>query len=123
MALGIGLSDEDYFLRTHSGHNNQLRLLHYPPIPAADIEEGGLMTRMPAHSDWGSITLVFQDDCGGLQVEDPHRAGSFLPAPPLKDAIIMNVGDLMQRWSNGIPLSPSSRLPITPSLTNMIKIF
>lgn len=67
MAVGIGLDDEDYFLRYHSGHENQLRLLHYPPVPAAAIEEGS-MTRMDAHSDWGSITMLFQDDCGGLQV-------------------------------------------------------
>lgn len=68
MAIGIGLSDEDHFLKSHSGHNNQLRLLHYPSVPAADLE--GQSTRMPAHCDWGSITLVFQDECGGLQVSN-----------------------------------------------------
>lgn len=67
MAIGIGLSDENHFLKYHSGHNNQLRLLHYPPVPAAVLEDQS-MTRMPAHTDWGSITLVFQDECGGLQV-------------------------------------------------------
>ena len=67
MALGVGLEDEDYFVPTHPGHNNQLRLLHYPPVPAANIESQ-TSTRMGAHSDWGSITMVFQDDCGGLQV-------------------------------------------------------
>ncbi len=35
------------------------------------------------------------------EVEDPHQKGSFIAAPPLKDAIAMNVGDLLQRWSNG----------------------
>lgn len=70
MAIGIGLEDEDYFLRYHSGHENQLRLLHYPSVPAASLEEGS-MTRMDAHSDWGSITMLFQDDCGGLQVLHP----------------------------------------------------
>ncbi|KAL8691729.1 MAG: hypothetical protein Q9224_004107, partial [Gallowayella concinna] len=39
MAIGIGLDDEDYFLRYHSGHENQLRLLHYPSVPAAKIED------------------------------------------------------------------------------------
>lgn len=70
MALGIGLPDEDFFLQFHSGHNNQLRLLHYPPISAAEIEKNSL-TRLDAHTDWPSITMVFQDDCGGLQVT-PH---------------------------------------------------
>lgn len=67
MAIGLLLDDEDYFLRFHSGHENQLRLLHYAPIPAASVEDGS-MTRMDAHSDWGSITILLQDDCGGLQV-------------------------------------------------------
>ena len=66
MALGLGLPDEDHFHPTHPGHNNQLRLLHYPPVPAAAIESGSA-ARMQAHSDWGSIILLFQDDCGGLQ--------------------------------------------------------
>lgn len=67
MALGVGLEDEKHFVPTHPGHNNQLRLLHYPPVPAVSIESQN-STRMGAHSDWGSITMVFQDDCGGLQV-------------------------------------------------------
>jgi isopenicillin N synthase-like dioxygenase len=48
-----------------------------------------------------TITLLFQDECGGLEVEDPKNPGSFLSAPPVKDALIMNVGDLLMRWSNG----------------------
>ena len=66
MAVGLGLPNENHFRPTHPGHNNQLRLLHYPPVPAATIESGSA-ARMQAHSDWGSITLLFQDDCGGLQ--------------------------------------------------------
>lgn len=117
MALGVGLEDENHFIATHPGHNNQLRLLHYPPVPAANIESQK-STRMGAHSDWGSITMVFQDECGGLQVcelsyqgcfpranilqiENPNRPGEFIHVPPLKDAVVMNVGDLMMRWSNG----------------------
>ena len=67
IAIGVGLDDEDFFIPLHSGNNNQLRLLHYPPVPAANLENQS-MARMPAHSDWPSITILFQDDCGGLQV-------------------------------------------------------
>lgn len=124
MALGVGIKDENYFVPMHSGHNNQLRLLHYPPVPAANIENQS-SARMGAHSDWPTITLLFQDDCGGLQVsyyrssivnthvtltspkiENPHKQGEFIDVPPLKDAIVMNVGDLLMRWSNG--MSPQS---------------
>lgn len=103
IAVGIGLEDEDHLVRKHSGHNNQLRLLHYPSIPA-DAIESQAMARMPAHTDWSSMTILFQDDCGGLEVEDLAQPGRFIPATPLKNAIVMNVGDLLQRWSNGMNL-------------------
>lgn len=63
---------------------------------------------MPAHSDWGTITMLFQDDCGGLQVEDPNQEGHFVDATPMANALVMNVGDLLMRWSNGLP--PATRL-------------
>ena len=101
IALGIGLEDEDHLLKLHGGQNNQLRLLHYPPVPAEALESKR-MARMPAHTDWSSITMLFQDDCGGLEIEDIHSPGEFIPATPVKNAIVMNVGDLLQRWSNGM---------------------
>lgn len=69
MAIGLDLPDEEHFLPSHSGNNNQLRLLHYPPVSLADIGgRAARLTRMPAHSDWGSLTMVFQDNVGGLEV-------------------------------------------------------
>jgi isopenicillin N synthase-like dioxygenase len=116
LSFGLGLDSEDHLLRLHSGHYNQLRLLHYPPVPARAIKEGA-MARMPAHTDWSSMTMLFQDDCGGLEIEDPNVPGKFVPAEPLKGALVMNVGDLLMRWSNGkisLPLQrfwgPSRRL-------------
>jgi isopenicillin N synthase-like dioxygenase len=100
IALGLGL-EEDHLLKIHSGHNNQLRLLHYPSI-LAEAVESQKMARMPPHTDWSSITMLFQDDCGGLEVEDIDHPLRFIPATPIKDAIVMNVGDLLQRWSNGM---------------------
>jgi isopenicillin N synthase-like dioxygenase len=100
LAIGLELEDENYLLEKHSGHNNQLRLLNYPPVPAEALENERA-ARCPAHTDWSSITLLFQDDCGGLEVEDVTSPGEFIPATPIKNAIVMNVGDLLQRWSNG----------------------
>lgn len=69
MAIGLDLPDHKHFLPSHSGNNNQLRLLHYPPVALADIDgQGARLTRMPAHTDWGSLTMVFQDGVGGLEV-------------------------------------------------------
>src|SRR5438045_4631677 len=103
LALGLSLPSEDFFLPFHSGLNNQLRLLHYPPIAAARLESGEA-ARMPPHSDWGSITLLWQDNCGGLEVENPCVEGQFIAAEPVAGAVMVNVGDVMQRWSNGMVL-------------------
>ena len=100
LALGIGFEEENYLLRLHNGHYNQLRLLHYPPLPAR-LVEGGAVARTPAHTDWSSLTMLFQDDCGGLQVEDPTEPGTFVDVEPIEGALVMNVGDLLMRWSNG----------------------
>ncbi|KAJ5899100.1 Oxoglutarate/iron-dependent dioxygenase [Penicillium taxi] len=112
LSLGLGL-EEDHLLKKHSGHNNQLRLLHYPPIPVDELESGR-SARCPAHTDWSSITLLFQDDCGGLEVEDLNRPGTFIPAPPIKNAIVMNIGDLLQRWTNDHLRSTIHRVTLPP---------
>lgn len=99
LALGLGI-EEELIMRPHSGHYNQLRLLHYPPVPASWVEDGKF-ARMPAHTDWSTITMLFQDDCGGLQVESPSHPGHFIDVDPVPDSLVLNVGDLLMRWSNG----------------------
>ncbi|KAI1113954.1 hypothetical protein F5Y14DRAFT_441535 [Nemania sp. NC0429] len=114
LALGIGLDDdEDFFLRFHSGVNNQLRLLHYPPVEAEKLANDET-ARMPAHTDWGTITILFQDACGGLQVEEPNQEGHFVDATPMANALIMNVGDLLMRWSNDYLKSTLHRVSHPP---------
>lgn len=100
LAVGIGLDDDEFLVRFHSGDNNQLRLLHYPPVERDKLCSNAI-ARMPAHSDWGSLTMLFQDDCGGLQVEAVTAPGAFVDARPMEGALVMNVGDLLMRWSNG----------------------
>jgi isopenicillin N synthase-like dioxygenase len=113
LALGIGLPEEQ-LLELHSGNYSQLRLLNYPPIPAKSLEIGGGFERMPAHTDWTTISFLFQDECGGLQVEDPKRPGNFVDVDPLAGALVMNIGDLMMRWSNDILLSTRHRVTLPP---------
>ncbi|KAI0912320.1 hypothetical protein F4823DRAFT_622937 [Ustulina deusta] len=115
LALGIGLDDEAFFLGFHSGVNNQLRLLHYPPVEVERVANDEV-ARMPAHSDWGTITMLFQDDSGGLQVEDPNRQGHFVDATPMTNALVMNVGDLLMRWSNDYLKSTLHRVALPPLL-------
>ncbi|KAG0282377.1 hypothetical protein BGZ96_000539 [Linnemannia gamsii] len=113
LALGIGLQEEE-LLRLHSGDYNQLRLLNYPPIAAKALEHGGGFERMPAHTDWSTITMLFQDDCGGLQVEDPKKPGNFTDVEPIDGALVMNIGDLMMRWSNDTLRSTKHRVTLPP---------
>ncbi|KAI0521894.1 hypothetical protein F5B22DRAFT_508917 [Xylaria bambusicola] len=113
LALGLGLDDEEFFVRFHSGLNNQLRLLHYPPVEVEKLAKGEV-ERMPAHSDWGTITMLFQDNGGGLQVEDPNQHGHFVDATPMDGALILNVGDLLMRWSNDYLKSTLHRVTLPP---------
>jgi isopenicillin N synthase-like dioxygenase len=71
-----------------------LRLLHYPPAERV-LQDGQVGSG--AHTDWGSVTLLAQDDMGGLQVK---LGDVWVDAPPVPDSFVVNLGDMMQRWSN-----------------------
>jgi len=100
MATALALPSEDQLSKTHAQSLFQIRLAHYPPI-ATSILRKGEKSRIGAHSDFGTLTLLFQDSVGGLEVEDPSSPGSFRPAPPIPGTVLVNIGDLMERWSNG----------------------
>ncbi|OQU98354.1 hypothetical protein CLAIMM_04151 [Cladophialophora immunda] len=118
-AIAIGLDiDENYFVNFHADADHLLRLLHYPPVERKALVSGS-KARIPAHSDYGSITVLFQDAVGGLQVEDSKNPGHFLPAPPLKGAAIVNIGDFLMRWSNDILKSTLHRVVEPPAAKDL----
>lgn len=88
---------EDFFQRRISGENTSLRLLYYPGDTAGELLPQQLGAG--AHTDYGVITLLFQDDAGGLEVRD--SSGRWVPVEPEEGLIIINTGDLMERWTNG----------------------
>lgn len=102
LATGLELADEERrgFLAAHSGDNNQLRLLHYPAVEARMLGEG-VVGRMPAHRDWSTFTLDFQDGVGGLEVRGPGVGSGFVAAGPVPGACVLNVGDMLERFTNG----------------------
>ncbi|KAH6909357.1 thymine dioxygenase [Coprinopsis sp. MPI-PUGE-AT-0042] len=112
MAVGLDLP-EDYFLQFHKVADNQLRLLHYPAVPNVHLENE-TFARIGAHSDFGTITLLFQDEVSGLEVEDPSNPGVFIPVPVVPNAVLVNAGDFMARWSNDVIKSTVHRVRSPP---------
>jgi len=80
-------------------------LLHYPPQPP---DMGADQYGVSAHSDYGAITFVGQDETGGLEVL--NRSGQWIPAPPDPDCFVVNIGDLMARWTNDRYVSTPHRV-------------
>ena len=75
LAIALGVS-QDHLRSLHNRAENEFRLLHYPAIPALDLADGSA-TRIAEHTDFGTITMLFQDSVGGLQVEDQTQLGTF----------------------------------------------
>jgi isopenicillin N synthase-like dioxygenase len=84
----------NFFGSRHTGQNITLRFLHYP----ANLVPRGSQLGAGAHTDYGSITLLFQQDVEGLEV--CGMDGNWHRAPPVADCALLNTGDLMQRWTN-----------------------
>ncbi len=82
-----------------------LRLLHYPPQSKASPDD--LFGSAP-HTDFGCLTLLAQDQVGGLQVQTP--AGNWVDVPTNPDAFVVNVGDMLHRMSNGQLMSTPHRV-------------
>ncbi|EQL37707.1 hypothetical protein, variant [Blastomyces dermatitidis ATCC 26199] len=97
IALGMCLPESFFDEYTDAG-DNTLRLLHYPSVPKSVFRDNEGQVRAGEHSDYGSITLLFQDARGGLQVRSPK--GTFIDAVPIADTIVINAGDLLARWAN-----------------------
>jgi isopenicillin N synthase-like dioxygenase len=94
LALALDLQ-EDFFEHFCDDAVQNLKILHYPPQAAnPHPDEKGC----GAHTDWGAITYLLQDDVGGLQVWDTQRG--WIDAPPVPGAFVLNLGDLIARWTN-----------------------
>ncbi|OCH94349.1 Clavaminate synthase-like protein [Obba rivulosa] len=113
-ALAIGLDlDEMFFEDKINEQYHNLRLLSYPPIRTLLLRRDG-QARAGAHSDYGTLTLLFQDSVGGLEVQNPHTK-QFQPATPIPGTIVVNAGDLLSRWSNDVLRSTLHRVVAPPA--------
>jgi len=95
-ALGLDLP-ADFFAPHIDASPSALRAINYPEQTRAP-EPGQL--RAGAHTDYGTLTILRQEaGRAGLEVHD-EAAGSWLPIPPAEGALVINIGDLMARWTN-----------------------
>jgi isopenicillin N synthase-like dioxygenase len=93
-ALGL---PEDWFEPAFVNDSSSLRVINYPDL-AADAEPGQL--RAGEHTDYGCMTILRTEDApGGLEVQT--RDGRWVALEPFPDSFVVNLGDMMARWTNG----------------------
>ncbi len=107
MAIALQLPDDFFNQYFDDQHISVLRMIHYPPRPADQVVDADAKAA-GAHTDYGCLTLLLQDDVGGLEVRNARD--EWVAAPPVKDALVVNIGDLMQRWTNDYYRSTEHRV-------------
>ena len=103
IALHLGL-EEHFFDPTVKDGNSVMRLLHYPPVP---VEAEGRI-RAAAHEDINTITLLLGAEEAGLELL--AKDGRWLPVSPPEGALAVNIGDMLQRLTNGRLRSTTHRV-------------
>lgn len=93
-AIGMGLP-ADTFTRSWSRPIARGSVIYYPPQPP---EMGARQFGVGPHTDYGCLTVLCQDDVGGLEVQ--RTDGQWVRARPIEGTFVVNVGDLLTRWTN-----------------------
>ena len=97
-AVGLGV-DAGTFVRSIDHPTSRGSLVWYPPQPPDQTPEAGTeQYGVAPHTDWGCLTLLCQDNTGGLEVQG--RDGVWVTAHPIEGTYVVNVGDLLARWTN-----------------------
>ena len=86
----------DTLLANFTRPTSRLKLNHYP-LQQNPVSENNI--GVVPHSDSGCFTILWQDDNGGLEVQ--NQQGDWVEAPPLADSFVVNIGNILQYWSNG----------------------
>ncbi|EME27644.1 UPF0676 protein [Galdieria sulphuraria] len=88
-----------------------LRLLCYPPVAETKATLDEVLAGI--HSDYGTLTLLFQDSFGGLQVQ---HAQDWINVSSQEDVVVVNAGDLLEIWTGGLIPSTKHRVVVTPEM-------
>jgi isopenicillin N synthase-like dioxygenase len=95
VAVGLGI-EEGFFTDKYTKPLQRTQMVYYPPQPPkAEADQFGVAP----HTDYGCITLLYQDNSGGLQVRE-LGSNRWIEATPIPGSLVVNVGDLLAHWSN-----------------------
>jgi len=105
IALSLGLDANYFFDRYTRDPLILFRIFNYPGMPARapSSDRWGV----GEHTDYGVLTILKQDDVGGLQVKS---RGGWIDAPPVPDAFVCNIGDMLDRMTRGLYRSTPHRV-------------
>ncbi len=95
IAVSIGLSN-DHFEKDFRNPTKLFRVFHYPPH---DKKWGTDSYAVGEHTDYGYLTVLKQDDTGGLQIK---REGKWIDAAPIPKSFVINIGDALQFCTGGL---------------------
>ena len=95
----------DFFDAYYTRPTLMLKLNHYPPQPPLTSAQ---KIGVKGHTDGGGFTILWQDDQGGLEILNKH--GDWVGVPPIDGTFVINIGDMMQRWSGNRFISTQHRV-------------
>jgi isopenicillin N synthase-like dioxygenase len=131
LAISLDLSG-DYFQPSFGEDPNvQMKMARYPPAPASseDRDSGDASSNagegvgcfgVGAHTDSGYLSILLQDDVGGLQVQNGD--GDWIDAPPLPGCMVVNLGEMLQLCTRGYYLATPHRVVSRPCSTRRDRI-
>ena len=124
MSLALGVS-ENYLVNQFCSKSEDsyaiLRLLRYPP---GRLSEDGQEPQLGVgpHTDMGCLVILLQDDVGGLQIQNCN--GKWVDAPPIPGTFVVNIGEMLQIWSNNYFLATPHRvINVSPQIRHSVPFF
>jgi len=126
IAIGLKLRDPNFLVKNCNQQHSNLQLVHYFSLPRDDSDKR--MIRRNMDYDFGTLTLQLQDDIGGFQAQNQND-GNWIDVAPVPHGIIVNVGEMLMRWTNDRlkaakhqlisppPYGPTNKVPESFSIT------
>jgi isopenicillin N synthase-like dioxygenase len=109
IAAALGRA-ETYFEALFDARGSSIRVINYPPLDAGP-HDGDL--RAGAHRDYGFLTILRSENvAGGLEVQ--RRDGAWVAVEAPADAFVVNIGDMLAEWTNGVWVSTLHRVGVPP---------